>query len=313
LEKPVSDQYDKNQSILKPSEVLVPLDGSAFAEAILPHALLFAQQRQSILTLLQIVTPSGPPGVIDRLMADTWSEGEQTWGKNYLAAMVRRLQSSGVIVQTRHPRAVLAEQAIASYANQQPQVQLIALTTHGRNVIGRGLQGSVAEQVFASVPTSLLLLHPPDGTHPTSGPIVRTRYETIIVLLDGSAGAQRALHQVASLAGLCDATLVLVDVPARPGEEIAVARQEPSPSGETVQQALTNADSLEEKAQILRSTSGLRVETAASGRDPEAFIERISGSGQGNVLVVATRAQALQGAETFLRHRNVPVLLLANR
>ena len=101
-------------------------------------------------------------------------------------------------------------------------------------------------------------------------------------------------------------------MPARPGEEIAVARQEPSPSGETVQEALTNADSLEEKAQILRSTTGLRVETAASGRDPEAFIEQISGSGQGNVLVVATRAQALEGAETFLRHRNVPVLLLAN-
>jgi hypothetical protein len=38
----VSDQYDKNEPILKQSEVLVPLDGSAFAEAILPHALLFA-------------------------------------------------------------------------------------------------------------------------------------------------------------------------------------------------------------------------------------------------------------------------------
>jgi hypothetical protein len=44
----------------------------------------------------------------------------------------------------------------------------------------------------------------------------------------------------------------------------------------------------------------------------EAFIERISGSGQGNVLVVVTRAQALEGGETFLRHRDVPVLLLAN-
>ena len=44
------------------SQVIVPLDGSASAEAILPHALLFAQRGQSILTLLQIVTPSGLPG-----------------------------------------------------------------------------------------------------------------------------------------------------------------------------------------------------------------------------------------------------------
>ncbi len=308
----MSDQYDKNQAIPEQSEVLVPLDGSAFAEAILPHALLFAQWGQSILTLLQIVVPSGLPGVIDQLMPDTWSEGEEIWGKNYLAEIVRRLQSSGVIVQTRHPKAVLAAQAIVSYTKQQPQVRLIALTTHGQSALSRADRGNVAPQVFASVRTPLLLLHPPEGEHTNAGPIVSTMYETIIVLLDGSAGAERALHRAASLAGLCDATLVLVAVPARPGEEIAVVRQEPSPSGETVQEALTNADFLEEKAQILRSTSGLRVETAASGRDPESFIERISGHGQGNLLVVATRTQALEGAETFLRHRNVPVLLLAN-
>src|SRR3989454_9682279 len=59
------------------SQVIVPLDGSASAEAILPHALLFAQRGQSILTLLQIVTPSGLPGVRDRMIPDNWSEGEE--------------------------------------------------------------------------------------------------------------------------------------------------------------------------------------------------------------------------------------------
>src|SRR5436309_3325298 len=72
------------------------------------------------------------------------------------------------------------------------------------------------------------------------------------------------------------------------------------------------SDSLEDKAQLLRTTTGLRVETATTARDPEAFIERISGHGQRNLLIVATREQALYGAEKFLRHRNVPVLLLAN-
>lgn len=64
-----------------PSQVIVPLDGTASAEAILPHALLFAQRGQSILTLLQIVTPSGLPGVSDRMISDTWSEGEEIWGE----------------------------------------------------------------------------------------------------------------------------------------------------------------------------------------------------------------------------------------
>ena len=282
------------------SQVIVPLDGSASAEAILPHALLFAQRGQSILTLLQIVTPSGLPGVRDRMIPDNWSEGEEIWGQDYLAALVRRLQSSGVTIQTRHPEAALAEQAIVSYTKHQPQVQLIALTTHGRSAAGRAIFGSVAEQVFASVPTSLLLLHPPKGEQTGSGPIVSASYQTIIVLLDGSVAAERALHEATSLAQEFSATLVLVAVPPRPGEEIFVSEGEQPVS-----------DSPEEKAQLLRTTTGLRVETAATARDPEAFIERLTGHGQRNLLVVATREQALYGAEKFLRHRNVPVLLLA--
>ena len=282
------------------SQVIVPLDGSASAEAILPHALLFAQRGQSILTLLQIGTPSGLPGVRDRMIPDNWSEGEEIWGQDYLATMARRLQSSGVTIQTRHPEAALAEQAIVSYSKHQPQVQLIALTTQGRSAAGRALFGSLAEQVFASVSTSLLLLHPPKGEQTGSGPIVSTSYQTIIVLLDGSVEAERALHQATSLAQEFGATLVLVAVPPRPGEEIFVSEGEQPVS-----------DSPEEKAQLLRTTTGLRVETAATARDPEAFIEQLTGHGQGNLLVVATREQALYGAEKFLRHRNVPVLLLA--
>ncbi len=293
------------------SQVIVPLDGSASAEAILPHALLFAQRGQSILTLLQIVTPSGLPGVRDRMIPDNWSEGEEIWGQDYLATMARRLQSSGVTIQTRHPEAALAEQAIVSYTKHQPQVQLIALTTEGRSAAGRAIFGSLAEQVFASVPTSLLLLHPHKGEQTGSGPIVSTSYQTIIVLLDGSVEAERALHEATSLAQEFRATLVLVAVPPRPGEEIFVAEGEHPISGETAQEALESADLPEEKAQLLRTTTGLRVETADTARDPEAFIERLSGHGQRNLLVVATREQALYGAEKFLRHRNVPVLLLA--
>src|SRR5438876_10411828 len=214
--------------------------------------------------------------------------------------MATRLQSSGVKVQTRRLEATLAEEAIVSYTKQQPQVELIAITTHGRGAAGRAIFGSVAEQVFASLPTSLLLLHPPKGEQTASGPIASASYQTIIVLLDGSIEAERALHEATSLAQEFSATLVLVAVPPRPGEEIFVSEGE---------QPIT--DSPEEKAQLPRTTTGLRVETATATKEPEAFIERLTGHGQGNLLVVATREQAPYGAEKFLRHRNVPVLLPA--
>jgi nucleotide-binding universal stress UspA family protein len=295
------------------SQVLVPLDGSPSAEAILPHALLFAQQRQSILTLLQIITQPDLQGVSDWAISDDWAVSEGISARDYLATLVRRLQSSGVKVQTPRLKATLVEEAIVSYTKQQPQVQLIALTTHGRSAVGRAIFGSVAEQVYASVPTSLLVLHPSKGGNTASEPIVSISYQTVIVLLDNSAGAKQALQQATSLAQACQATLVLVAVPPRPGEETFVTEGEQPISGETAQEALKSAGSLEDKAQYLRTTTGLSVETAIIARKPEAFIERISEHGQSNLLVVATREQALYGAEKFLRHRNVPVLLVANQ
>jgi nucleotide-binding universal stress UspA family protein len=293
------------------TQVIVPLDGSASAEAILPHALLFAQREQSILTLLQVVVPSGLPGVSDQMFPDTWSEGEEIWGENYLAAMVKHLQASGVTIQTRHTEAILAEQAIVSYIKQQSQVQLVALTTRGRNAAGRALFGSVAEQVFASVPTSLLLLHPSKREHTAHRPIVATTYRTIIVLLDDSVRAEQALRQATSLAQAFQATLVLVAVPPRPGVETTVVEGEQPISSETAPEALNSTSSLQEKTQLLRTTTGLRVETATTARDPEKFLDQISRNVTSDLLIVATREQALYGAEKFLRHRNVPVLLLA--
>ena len=299
--------------MLMQSQVLVPLDGSPSAEAILPHALLFAQQGQRILTLLQIITQPDVQGVSDWAVSDDWAVSAGISARDYLATMARRLQSSGVKVQTRRLEANLVEEAIVSYTQQQPQVQLIALTTRGRNAVGRTIFGSVAEQVFASARTSLLVLHPPKGGNAASEPLVSTSYQTIIVLLDNSAGAKQALQQATNLAQACQAILVLVAIPPRPGQETIVTVGEQPISGETAQEALKSTDSLEDKAHYLRTTTGLSVETAIIASKPEAFIERISGHGQGNLLVVATREQALYGAEKFLRHRNVPVLLVANQ
>jgi nucleotide-binding universal stress UspA family protein len=305
--------YSRKKHIRMQSQVLVPLDGSPSAEAILPHVLLFAQQGQSTVTLLQIITQPDLQGASDWAVSDDWAVSAGISARDYLATTARRLQSSGVKLQTRLLEANLVEEAIVSYTQQQPQVQLIALTTHGRNAVGRAIFGSVAEQVYASAQTSLLVLHPPKGENSVSEPIVSTSYQTIIVLFDNSAGATRALQQATNLAQACGATLVLVAVPPRPGEETIVAESEQPISGETAQKALTSAGSLEDKAQYLRTTTGLSVETAIIAREPEAFLEHITGHGLSNLLVVATREQALYGAEKFLRHRNVPVLLVANR
>ncbi len=67
------------------SQVIVALDGSTEAEAILPHALFIALQTQSVLTLLRVIMPPGEPEYVAQYIPDDWYEGEVSWTKNYLA------------------------------------------------------------------------------------------------------------------------------------------------------------------------------------------------------------------------------------
>ena len=104
------------------SQVIVPLDGSTYAEAILPHALFFALQTQSVLTVLRVIMPPGEPEYAVPYIPDDWYEGEVSWTKHYLTSLATRLQAQGVRVQTRHLEATSAGVAILSYTEQHSDV-----------------------------------------------------------------------------------------------------------------------------------------------------------------------------------------------
>ncbi|HEX6554144.1 MAG TPA: hypothetical protein VF026_15370 [Ktedonobacteraceae bacterium] len=62
-----------------PSQVVATLDGSTNAEAILPHALFFARETQSALTLLRVIMPPGEPAYGVVYIPDDWYAGEARW------------------------------------------------------------------------------------------------------------------------------------------------------------------------------------------------------------------------------------------
>ena len=295
------------------SQVLVPLDGSTYAEAILPHALFFAQQTHSLLTLLRIIMPPGEPEYAVPYIPDDWYEGEVSWTKNYLTTLATRLQTQGVRVQTRHLEAISAGAAINLYAEQHSDVQLIALATHGRGAGGRLLFGSVAANVFATAPTSLLLLHPPKDAHLPAGPIKCVSYQTIMVPLDGTALSERVLERATTLALTCKASVLLVAVPPPSlfEEEMRVDEIEQPMQGVPEHEEMKQADFLADQAEQLRFSTGLTVQTAVIDGDPEAFIERFSTQNQQKLLIVTTRQQAEHKVMSFLHQSNVPVLFVA--
>jgi nucleotide-binding universal stress UspA family protein len=100
--------------MLMSSQIIVPLDGSANAETILPHALLFALQSPSILTLLRVILPPGEPESPIPYIPDDWYEGEVIWTKNYLTSLATRLQAQGACVHIQYLEETFAGAAITS-------------------------------------------------------------------------------------------------------------------------------------------------------------------------------------------------------
>ena len=294
------------------SQVIVTLDGSTNAEAMLPHALFFARETQSVLTLLRVIMPPGEPAYGVPSIPDDWYAGEAMWTNNYLGGLAARLEPSGVHVQTQHVEGVSAGGAITAYAVQHVGTGLITLASNGRGPGGRLLFGNVAGDVFATAPTSLLLLHPAKDEQLPPGPINPASYQTIVVPLDGTEPSKRALERATTLARDCHASLLLV-APLPTHFDAAVVLNEDimgSRSGGPEYETKKRSDFLEDQAEELRVTTGLTVETTLDDGKPTTFMERFFGKDQQHVLIVTTREQAETKVLSFLHRSNAPVLLL---
>jgi nucleotide-binding universal stress UspA family protein len=143
--------------------ILVPLDGSALAEAALTHALAMGQAGRSTIALLRVPVlhiASQPPTLGETLpdaMAHYDDELYQRV-KDYLDHLATRLPESGLAVTT-DLRYGDVPTAILDYADEIG-ADLIVMSTHGRGGIARWLLGSVASKIVQSAHCPVLLIRP---------------------------------------------------------------------------------------------------------------------------------------------------------
>lgn len=139
--------------------VVVPLDGSALAEAILPFIIDIAGPLDLEVVLLRVLVPV-PPDIVEgsaRVVVDD-IVARRDDAQAYLARLAEDLTTSGIrtTVDVRRGDPV---REILSGAHEAG-ADLIAMTTHGRSGLGRLLFGSVAEAVLreAEIPVFLMRL-----------------------------------------------------------------------------------------------------------------------------------------------------------
>ena len=138
--------------------MLVPLDGSLSAEAILPFAEQVAGPLDAEVVLFRVVEPPSPIELVASagvVSPDTFTLRDID-AKRYLSEIARRLSKKGIRVRTRVMVGSAAEEILG--AARSTSADLIAMATHGRSGVGRALFGSVAESVLRASPVPVLLI-----------------------------------------------------------------------------------------------------------------------------------------------------------
>ncbi|HEU0116133.1 MAG TPA: universal stress protein, partial [Thermomicrobiales bacterium] len=130
------------------ARILVPLDGSPIAEEAIPYAQALLPDGGEIVALR--VVPALEPLLTERLgmreeaRADA-ADSEVAAARADLARTQARLADPRLQWTSEAARGDPAEQILRIAAERE--VGLIAMTTHGRDIVGRVLFGSVADRV----------------------------------------------------------------------------------------------------------------------------------------------------------------------
>lgn len=142
--------------------LLCPLDGSAFAECMLPHAATFAEACDMTLALFSVTTPHAialAPFASEALLADpAMLEAEVDQRTDYLQRIATTCPSDCTVrnVSDMSVARAILDEAIRSGAGA------IAIATHARSGLMRLMLGSVADEVIRQADVPVLVYRPDD-------------------------------------------------------------------------------------------------------------------------------------------------------
>lgn len=154
---------ERAEAAVKLARILATLDGSQFAEAILPHVEAFARAMAGEVVLLQVTEPVKVPQLA---VYEDWTKVEKDLtdklrreAERYLSRRKALLEEKRLKVTTRLLQGKPAD-TILQYASES-DVDLIALTTHGFSGVSKWAYGSVASRVVEGSTKPVLLVRPP--------------------------------------------------------------------------------------------------------------------------------------------------------
>jgi nucleotide-binding universal stress UspA family protein len=190
--------------------ILVPLDGSALAEKVLPHAVTMAQTFEARITLLRAV--GRRPNAEVRSVVDPLSwEIRKSEAEAYLDQIRARLSGTDLQVDLIISEGAAAERIIGFARTND--VGLIVISSHGRSGLSEWNISSVVQKVILGGYTPALIVR---AYRPVPADLGDLSYRRVLVPLDGSQRAECVLPLAVALVRSQNSIMLLAHVVAEP-------------------------------------------------------------------------------------------------
>lgn len=283
------------------SKILIPLDGSKVAEAVLPYSKCLAETLQLPVQIVHVIDPKTvvPAGQSNR---------EMEYLKGAAAAYLGSASADCVV------KSGVAAEIILDAASANPGT-LIAMATHGQSGGQRWLLGQVAQKVLQAAKNPLVLIRPNEAQPSKS----EGRFRTIIVPLDGSHLAEQVLPHVVYLATQLQSSVVLMRTYTLPtaGYFMAAGISHPDMTALSEKIKQDAGGYLESTAAELRAQGLSKISShIVEGHGPEEIIE-LARRNADSLIALASHGRSGFGrwvlgsvAERVVSYAGTPVLVI---
>ena len=192
------------------NRILLPLDRSALAECVLPHAIAVARAFGCPVTLLHVLDTPREPHLRRAMDPLNW-QIRKAEAKMYLGELERRLQAAGLSTDTHILEGFAAEQIIA-FSDAHP-LPLIILSSHGQSGLSDWGVSGVVQKIALRARAALMIVR---AAQPRPADITGLRYQRILVPMDGTPRAESILPAAVLLARAYEAPLMLAHIVQKP-------------------------------------------------------------------------------------------------
>ncbi len=295
--------------------ILVPLDGSKFAEAAVPTALRLARTSQGKLHLVSAHIPAAAIVGMGELPVLP-NEIDADLKQRELAYLNETAVGLGPVGGAPVAFRQVDGPAGAAVCDEATRLgtDLVVMATHGRGALGRLWLGSVADYVIRRLPVPVLLIRPGHADLPPSPDLTGE----ILVALDLSRHSEAVLVPVAAMAKLTQGHITLFHVvePYYATEPGALYPMLQDPTVTEVRRADAEGQ-LEQIADRLRAQGlGVSVWVVVGRSAAGSLISALQGRKFGLVAMTALGAGGMRRlllgsvADKVIRASSQPVLVL---